>query len=208
MQNRESAVRSRHKKKETSKIIETENEHLRMENYRLYHENKNLKTEKNFLVDQIKFMQNLIKSNNLNLVVKSTPINDGDSDIEKNIPNKSENSSTPASTVQLNGARQRPFGKYFSVFLVCILSITYVSFDDASEFGSGEKIVISSGSTITLNDSSQRHVELRNSTSLFSYIATGLFVFICGFITWNICELYSLINYFVIHKILKREKLN
>jgi hypothetical protein len=171
LQNRESAVRSRHKKKETSKILENENEHLRMENYRLYHENKSLKTEKIFLIDQIKFMQNLIKSNNLNL----KPINsqNTEADIEKNIP------VTSSTGVQLNGGRQRPFGKFFSVFLVCILSLSYISFDESSEFNSGEKIVFSSGSTISLNDASQRQTEFKKSSNFVNYFSTIMIVFLC-----------------------------
>jgi hypothetical protein len=193
LQNRESAIRSRHKKKETSKILENENEYLRMENYRLYHENKSLKTEKSFLIDQIKFMQNLIKSNNLNF----KPINsqNSEADIEKNIPV----STSTSSSVHLNGGRQRPLGKFFSVFLVCILSLSYISFDDSSEFNTGEKIVFSSGSTMSLNDASQRQTEFRKTSNFLNNLSTFMTVFICALITWYIVEIYHWVKFYILY---------
>jgi hypothetical protein len=115
---------------------------LKRDNYKLFHENKSLKTEKSFLIEQIKFMQSLIKSNTL---VKSH-VSD---DIEKNT---SENSSP----IYMNGAKQRrPFGKLFSVFVICVLSLAYVSFDGSNM--SDGKIEFNSGS-MALNDVSQGSV--------------------------------------------------
>jgi len=62
IQNRESAVRSRMKKKENNKQSEAELEFLRKENYRLNFENSSLKRERVFLYDQVKFLQGLLKN--------------------------------------------------------------------------------------------------------------------------------------------------
>jgi hypothetical protein len=137
MQNRESAIRSRMKKKENNKQLEVELDFLKSDNYRLFHENKSLKNEKSFLIEQIKFMQSLIKSNTL---VKSSE------DIEKNT--KTDSSSN--SQIYMNGAKQRrPFGKLFSVFVICVLSVAYVSFDSPNT--NTGKIEFNNGS-MSLND--------------------------------------------------------
>jgi hypothetical protein len=107
-------------------------EYYKKENYRLIHENAYLKKEKTFLIDQIKFMQTIIKSNN-------NPIS---LDIEKNVPNQPK--------IYLNGGKQKPIGKIFSICILCIISVVYVSYDGSyNEIG---KIDFSNGSTITLND--------------------------------------------------------
>jgi hypothetical protein len=150
MQNRESAVRSRQKKKESVEYLKSENDILKKENYHLLHENSYLKKEKNFLIDQIKFMQNLIKSNGM-LVQQNTCAND----IEKNVSVNNNLTKGGDATITLNGERQKPFAKIFSVFLICVLSVFYVSFNE-SDVVSNEKIVFRGGSTITLNDDSDR----------------------------------------------------
>jgi hypothetical protein len=116
--------------------MEVELDFLKKENYRLFHENKSLKTEKSFLIEQIKFMQSLIKSNNLPKC---------SDDIEKNITSESN-----SPQIYMNGAKQRkPFGKLFSVFVICVLSVAYVSFDGSNL--SDNKIEFNSGS-MSLND--------------------------------------------------------
>jgi hypothetical protein len=194
MQNRESAVRNRQKKKESSKNIESENEFLKMENYRLLHENQSLKHEKSFLIEQIKFMQNLIKSND----VKLRSCRDENRDIEKNISNSPRlssdlNYSPPTSSVNLNGAKQKPFGKLFSVFLICVLSVAYVTFDQGNDLGSnGEKIVFTGGSTMSLNDASERQVvNISQNSYFYGYLYKMIVIFIGSVIIWNFSRLFS-----------------
>ncbi len=167
-----------------------------MENYRLSYENTSLKKEKNFLIDQIKFMQNLIKSNNLNIRKEQSY------DIEKNVSTKLTNDS-PERNIYYNGNNQRSLGRIFSVFVVCLLSISYVSFDSGSD--SGEKIVINkSGSVFSLNDASERIEEKfveSKFNSMYSNIFNLAFVFICGFITWNFTYYVSKIKNYVYRKI-------
>jgi hypothetical protein len=154
MQNRESAVRSRHKKKEGIEYLKSENEILKKENYHLYHENLYLKKEKNFLIDQIKFMQNLIKSNGM--LIKTNTCSNENYDIEKNMPDINKtNSEFKQNHISLNGERQKPFSKIFSVFIICIISVFYISFNN-TELDSNEKIVFKGGSTISLNDDNDR----------------------------------------------------
>jgi hypothetical protein len=176
MQNRESAIRSRMKKKETKVQLEAEFEFMKKENYRLFHENKSLKTEKNFLIEQIKFMQSLIKSNTL---VKSTE------DIEKNVKPDSPQ-------IYMNGAKQRPFGKLFSVFVICVLSVAFVSFDA----GNGTESSIQFGnSNMALNDVQAA------SSSYVIYIWYGLKFLAVGTI---LVSLFIVYNYICDH--LSRKK--
>jgi len=160
MQNRESAVRSRQKKKESVEYLKSENDILKKENYRLLHENDYLKKEKHFLIDQIKFMQNLIKSNGM-LIQHSTCGND----IEKNMAVTNVPAQLP---LTLNGERQKSIGKVFSVFLICVISVFYVSFNE-SDLTSNEKIVFKGGSTITLNDDRNRGDLNNKNNYLFGF---------------------------------------
>lgn len=164
MQNRESAVRSRNKKKENVKIIEAEMEIIKKENYRLFYENKNLINEKNFLIEQIKFMQNLIRSNNTPLKINIDNDSNCDSrsvDLEKNITTKSVSASS--NNIVLNGGKQRPIGKLFSIFIVCMLGVFYIN--PAEE--TGQKINLSANAnTLSLNDDSDR-ISQMNANSFF-----------------------------------------
>lgn len=236
MQNRESAVRSRQKKKESSKHLESENEYLRMENYRLFHENKNLKQEKSFLIDQIKFMQNLIRSNNIQVKPYTNCKNEA-SDIEKNLHQDSSSPSNSSSqskelgmsgnvnsvktissglgsynsggNITLNGGRQRSVGKLFSVFIICVLSIAYISFDAASDFNTGDKIVFSSGSTMTLKDASDRGrgypIDSDWNESKWAYLLKVCFILFTAYVYWNISAIYSSAKQYIMKK---REKFN
>lgn len=178
-------------------MVEAENEFLKLENYRLQHENKLIKQEKSFLIEQIKFMQNLIKSNNVNISIenKNSEIRNENFDIEKNInTNLCKNTShlpvTKHTPIQLNGGNQKPLGKIFSVFVICMLSMAYVSFDP--DFASDEKITVRNGSTFSLNDSSDRQQIVKNNfSSFYSNLFKFLFVLICGMLTWNISKFKS-----------------
>jgi hypothetical protein len=169
-----------------------------MENYRLQHENKLIKKEKAFLIEQIKFMQNLIKSNNVNIHNKNPEAKNENFDIEKNLNTDLKNnvSHLPVTRpINLNGGNQKPLGKIFSVFVICMLSMVYVSFD--SDFSNDEKITVRNGSTFSLNDSSDRSRQQNvnnNFSSLYSNILKFLFVLICGIVTWNISKLKNYIG--------------
>jgi len=144
------------------------------------HENKSLHNEKSFLIDQIKFMQNLIRSNNI--ISKKE-----ENDIERNISKPS---------IVLNGARQKSFGKVFSVFIVCVLSIAYFVNGDESD----GIISFNSGSTLSLNDASERGKIVMTG---HSYVSRLFYVSLVGLITWGI---YSLIEKGIMH--LKIRSLN
>jgi hypothetical protein len=150
MQNRESAVRSRQKKKENAKYLENEIDLLKKENYRLHYDNVNLRNEKTFLIDQIKFMQNLIRNNNMPLGnvnnkngMEQENIQTGD--IEKNIPQNQiikngEQNNESGRNIFLNGMKQRPIRTLFSVCVIYVLSLSYVSYGSSGS-NEGRKII-------------------------------------------------------------------
>lgn len=201
MQNRESAVRSRHKKKEGIEYIKSENDILKKENYHLSYENYNLKKEKNFLIDQIKFMQNLIKSHGM--LIKSDSCSNENNDIEKNVCVKNLSTKPDdvsySTQIKLNGERQKPFTKIFSVFLICILSVFYITFNN-DDLDSNQKIVFNGGSTITLNDASERNISNNNNNSLMKLITSSniitkvLIVLALSFFILNAAKIWRLIK--------------
>ena len=65
IQNRESALRMKKLKENNSNRIEEEINRLKEYNIKLINENISLKKEKMFLIEQIKFMQKIIKESNL-----------------------------------------------------------------------------------------------------------------------------------------------
>ena len=62
LQNRESAIRSRQKKKEGVQTQNNELEDLKTINYNLLSENNKLKNDTNNLKDKIKFLQSIIQT--------------------------------------------------------------------------------------------------------------------------------------------------
>lgn len=242
MQNRESAVRSRQKKKENIKNIGADLDNLRIENVRLKQENEYLKNEKVFLVDQIKFMQNLIKSNNLVLVSNTVNLNNPNNasfidinnlatsksgtntniaheinsknkkgyDIEKNLYKENNSNITKVSdslndlnmnlenspqkenkvNIYLNGKKQKQVGKIFSIFIICILSIFYISNSDS---GSSEKISFNNNSIMNLNEYSDNSNSLNLKSFLFSGYLLHLFII-----------LFIILLYFPIYRVMRR----
>lgn len=165
-----------------------------MENLRLYNENRSLVKEKNFLIDQIKFMQNLIKSNTLNFK--------NSDDIEKNIthPKMSsliENKNEEIRNISLNGSRQKSFGRVFSICLICILSIAYVSFNPVDN---NESISFSSDSSISLNDDSEKIKINKNyfdfDFDFIGFIIKSLIVMITALIIINFSSIMTSVKYF------------
>ena len=71
IQNRESALRIKKLRESGHNKLEEELSHLREDNIRLINEIVSLKKEKQFLIEQIKFMQKIIKESNLEFKLKN-----------------------------------------------------------------------------------------------------------------------------------------
>jgi hypothetical protein len=122
IQNRESALRMKKMRENVSCKLEEEVTHLREDNIRLINENISLKKEKEFLIEQIKFMQKIIKKSNLELKLKNEL-----SDSSDNNSNSSSNEETKKDSVfYYDGSKQKIKGKLFNVFVICTLSILYI----------------------------------------------------------------------------------
>ena len=135
IQNRESALRMKKLKENNNIKIDEEINRLKEDNIRLINENVSLKKEKIFLIDQIKFMQKIIKESNLEFKLKNSKIMDS-------TPNADTDSCTTEIKVKepvlyYNGSKQKIKGKLFNVFCVCILSIFYIA---GECYYDGEKI--------------------------------------------------------------------
>lgn len=132
IQNRESQQRTRQRKKESQMVIFNEIEDLKKENYRLYHENLNLKEDRSFLMEQIRFLQGLIKSNTSNKLCTELKdreyFNYGDSLAERQIKDI-ELLSTPLSSTSespsysLNYQKRGKMSQIFSISILCVLGI-------------------------------------------------------------------------------------
>ena len=75
-----------------------------------------LKKEKIFLIEQIKFMQKIIKKANLEYKLKNNKNN--------NITYNENKLKEPI--LYYNGSKQKIKGKLFNIFIVCVLSIVYI----------------------------------------------------------------------------------
>lgn len=179
------------KKKETNKHLEEELDVFRRENYHLKLENKNLKRERSFLIDQIKFMQNLIRSSNLKSTT-SYDIENNNLSIGKTNSTESE-TSNEGTPVMIGGSKHRPIGRLFNVMIICVLSILYVTSDKTSE---GE-IIIGGSSSLTLNDIGDK-ATVRHSN--WSLLQKCLFVVILGIISWSVYPIYDYVKKKVIRK--------
>ena len=117
IQNRESALRMKKLRENNNSKLDEELNRLKEDNLRLINENISLKKEKIFLIDQIKFMQKIIKESNLEFKLKN----------QKNIfDNLNNNNKYKEPVFYYNGSKQKIKGKLFNVFMVCILSIIYI----------------------------------------------------------------------------------
>ena len=112
IQNRESALRMKKLREDNVNKLDAEMNKLKEDNERLINENISLKKEKMFLIEQIKFMQKIIKESNLELKLK-------------NNYNENENKYKEP-VIYYEGSKQKIKGKLFNVFVVCILSIVYI----------------------------------------------------------------------------------
>lgn len=125
IQNRESALRMKKLRENNNNKIDEEINRLKEDNIRLINENVSLKKEKMFLIDQIKFMQKIIKESNLEFKLKNTKI------LDTNPSADTDSFSTEIKVKEpvfyYNGSKQKIKGKLFNVFCVCILSIFYIA---------------------------------------------------------------------------------
>jgi len=121
IQNRESALRMKKMRENDSCKLEEEITHLREDNIRLINENISLKKEKEFLIEQIKFMQKIIKQSNLEFKLKNEL-----SDSADNNSNSSNDETRKEPVFYYDGSKQKIKGKLFNVFTICTLSLLYI----------------------------------------------------------------------------------
>ena len=115
-------------------------------------------------------MQSIIKSNN-------NPIN---LDIEKNVSTQPK--------IFLNGSRQKPIGKIFSICIFCIISVVYVSYDGS--YNDVGKIDFTNGSTISLND-----IQTTNNDYNYWKLLYGIMAIISTYIVYKVvCKFINKIN--------------
>jgi len=125
IQNRESAQRMKKLRENNNIKIDEEINRLKEDNIRLINENVSLKKEKMFLIDQIKFMQKIIKESNLEFKLKNTKILDNNPSVDTDSCTTEIKVKEPV--LYYNGSKQKIKGKLFNVFCVCILSIFYIT---------------------------------------------------------------------------------
>ena len=176
IQNRESALRMKKLKENNSSKIDEELNRLKEDNLRLINENISLKKEKIFLIDQIKFMQKIIKESNLEFKLKNLDNhiivdNDNLNDTKYKEP-----------ILYYDGSKQKIKGKLFNVFIVCILSIVYIAGECAYD---GEKVKNNQnrerGNAIKLN-SVDNGKEKSIKNSVWFYVSKIILVIIIFFI--------------------------
>ena len=140
IQNRESALRMKKLKQEN--ILKTEDQinNLKQENNRLHNENAILKKEKMFLIEQIKYMQNLLKESNIKLTTTA------DTKEQELVNDTGYNYSSFGQKIK---------GKLFNVFIICTLSIIYIA---------GECSSLGDGTTQQINFSTEKIIKLNTVT--------------------------------------------
>ena len=126
IQNRESALRMKKLRENNANKLDEEMSRLKEDNIRLINENISLKQEKMFLIDQIKFMQKIIKESNLEFKLKN---------INNNIFSENKNKEK---ICYYDGSKQKIKGKLFNVFVVCILSIVYIAGECSYDCGNSK----------------------------------------------------------------------
>ena len=134
IQNRESALRMKKLKQENQIKTEDQLNTLKKENEKLFNENITLKKEKNFLIEQIKYMQTILKESNIKL------------HHSKELPS---NSSEQIS-FNYSGFSQKIKGKLFNVFIICVLSMIYIA-GECADSGTTQSINFSMDKNIKLN---------------------------------------------------------
>ena len=185
IQNRESALRMKKLRENNNSKIDEELNRLKEDNLKLINENISLKKEKMFLIEQIKFMQKIIKESNLEFKLKNSNIVINEEKKNKEI-------------IYYDGSKQKIKGKLFNVFMVCILSIVYLVGECAydTKENSGDNIKRKDDISIHLN--SVKNKENINSSMIWFYfskiILVVIFYYIFPWFVYIICQIIELIN--------------
>ena len=137
IQNRESAYRMKRMRKYNMDKLDEEINRLKEDNIKLINENISLKKEKVFLIDQIKFMQKIIKESNLEFKLKN--LDNKDKENKDNLTYININR-TKEPILYYDGSKQNIKGKLFNVFTICLLSIVYIIGDCSFDSGDGKDI--------------------------------------------------------------------
>ena len=161
MQNRDSALRMKKMREVINSKFDEELFHLREDNIRLINENISLKKEKEFLIEQIKFMQKIIKESNLEFKLKNESSFDRpeNNNINNNISNINSNSNDERSRKNVfyyDGSKQKIKGNLFNVFIIGTLSILYIIGEcglntENSDNNGSQNTNLRSGNSIKLN---------------------------------------------------------
>jgi len=209
IQNRESALRMKKMREGLNSKIEEELFHLREDNIRLINENVSLKKEKEFLIDQIKFMQKIIKESNLEFKLK----NEHSFDSTDNNANTNNNSSSEENSTKkifyYDGSKQKIKGNLFNVFIICTLSVLYIVGEcgfniDKADNNNGQNTNLRSGNSIKLNSIKET---ISNKHSFWFYFSKMILLLIfiliipsikqAGKIFKDFIKRYRIRNYFI-----------
>jgi hypothetical protein len=212
IQNRESALRMKKMREGLNSKIEEELFHLREDNIRLINENVSLKKEKEFLIDQIKFMQKIIKESNLEFKLK----NEHSFDSTDNNANTNNNSSSEENSTKkifyYDGSKQKIKGNLFNVFIICTLSVLYIVGEcgfniDKADNNNGQNTNLRSGNSIKLNSIKET---ISNKHSFWFYFSKMILLLIfiliipsikqAGKIFKDFIKRYRIRNYFIRNK--------
>ena len=212
IQNRESALRMKKMREGLNSKIEEELFHLREDNIRLINENVSLKKEKEFLIDQIKFMQKIIKESNLEFKLK----NEHSFDSTDNNANTNNNSSSEENSTKkifyYDGSKQKIKGNLFNVFIICTLSVLYIVGEcgfniDKVDNNNGQNSNLRSGNSIKLNSIKET---ISNKHSFWFYFSKMILLLIfiliipsikqAGKIFKDFIKRYRIRNYFIRNK--------
>lgn len=190
IQNRESALRLRQMKKQSTQLMEEEINQIKYDNDRLNKENGLLKKEKNFLIEQIKFMQNLLKASKKTFAEDSNTSNDtpmANKEINKGDELLMNASTTSSEGYYYNGLKQKK-GRLFNILIICFLGIAYL----------GMEYSLSGTQQITFhsNEMSLNSVKDANGQGICGIIAKILLILIGILIVPMINETKTVRDYF------------
>ena len=171
IQNRESALRIKKMREGINSKYEEELCHLREDNIRLINENVSLKKEKEFLIEQIKFMQKIIKESNLEFKLKNE--HSFDNNDNNNINNNNiNNAKTTKNVFYYDGSKQKIKGNLFNVFVICTLSILYIVGEyglniDSQEKSNGQNSNLRNVNSIQLNSIKEDKISTKHTFWFF-----------------------------------------
>lgn len=172
IQNRESALRMKKMRENGASKLEEEMGHLREDNIRLINENISLKKEKEFLIEQIKFMQKIIKESNLEFKLKNTYSDKSDTN-----SNSSNEDLRKEPVFYYDGSKQKIKGKLFNVFIICTLSLIYIIGECSlnGDKSNGKNINMNNEHSIHLNSIKEKEI---NKNSIWFYLSKIILVVI------------------------------